>query len=55
MSHTITDVPWTPAVQSDGTVFCAWCGEQIGMHYEHADGRIVCVRFSEPTPDGSQP
>lgn len=46
--HTITEIPWTPAAQPDGTLLCAWCGEQLCMHYQHADGRSVCVRFSEP-------
>lgn len=49
--HTITEVPWTPVEQPDGTVLCAHCKEQIGMHCQYADGRIVCVRFTEPTSE----
>lgn len=52
MKHTITDVPWTPTVaDTSGTIICAWCGEQIGMHYQHADGQITCVRFDKSVSD----
>lgn len=46
--HTITETPFTPRTLEDGTRICEHCGEQIGMHCQHADGRIVCIRFSEP-------
>jgi DNA-directed RNA polymerase subunit N (RpoN/RPB10) len=44
--YTITETPFTPRTLEDGTQICEHCGEQIGMHYQHADGRIVCVRFT---------
>ena len=55
MSHRITETPYTPVETEDWKrpEVCIHCGEAIGMHYQHADGRIVCVEIIEDKPLGA--
>ena len=54
--YELTDTEYEPTETGDWKkpVLCAHCGEQIGMHYQHADGKITCVRFADSiSPDQS--
>lgn len=51
-SHRITEIAYSPKETGDWRrpEVCEHCGEAMGMHYQHADGRIVCVEFTNDIP-----
>lgn len=52
MNHRITDVAFAGKETGDWRrpYVCEHCGEAIGMHYQYADGRIVCVEVTNDVP-----
>lgn len=49
MKYTLTDVEYAPAEAGINQVqVCAKCGLLLGYHYQHANGRITCVKYASP-------
>jgi hypothetical protein len=52
VNYILTDIDYVPKDTGLNQVqLCALCGLTLSYHYQHANGRITCVRYeAQPEP-----